>query len=374
MVVSLLLGLLVHQDRPTVKETLPNGASVFVHNISGSGRVSITLAMTACSETAETHGVRHLVEHLLARSVPIDKPLEAMGAVLVAETTRDAVIFQTTVPKQQLANVMGMFGDLAKPAVFTADALSREREVMRQEAALRAWRVGLVSDAWGRLYGPTALDPFGNPDALAKMTPESLATLERQVQAPRGLSLAIVGDLDSDADKVAARARELLSPILPVDTVPPAEMNVQSASAFVGSAEGEAVSVAVDGFTDKVSLATLAAGFGLRAWIAGAEVFFLPSQRAGLVAVVLDSSNGWAHAGANLSGKEALIAQTGLRLLKAWSSETTNSPSALSRLMAVSLPYRPGFNFEVLTEAANGLSRADVQAKVAQFLKAGKGQ
>src|SRR5947207_15544223 len=90
------------QERSALKEVLPNGATFYVQTQKGVGNFSIVLASVPAGEpeTPETHGLRHLAEHFMAKGANkgIDALLEKDGMVLLAETTRDALTFQVTGP------------------------------------------------------------------------------------------------------------------------------------------------------------------------------------------------------------------------------------------------------------------------------------
>lgn len=371
--ISIVLPLLAFsgvQDRPVAKVTLPNGTLVYARRLEGAKTFSVVLAACALkqTETQESHGIRHLLEHLVAKGPnhDVDALLEGQGMILKAETTRDAVTFEVSGTREQLPTALEAFKRMLSGFSVSADDLAKEVGIMRQEAVLRPWSMLLVSDVWRKAFGDDDLDPFGDMDALAKLTPEALKDAYGHLFDPSTLSCVVAGDIN--ADEAVHSVSEILSSRPEGETVEPTWRLPAKKSEFAGSLDGEAVGAPVGPLTNTETVATLAAAFGLRAWLPGCQVIYTPSARNALVVVTLRTGLGWGGAATRLRGKEALVAVSGLNLLKSWKEEVASSPSLTALTMARVLPFRPGFNFEAFVEALDKPKREDVQRAVRTIL------
>src|SRR5437763_1308721 len=89
------LSLLSSQVQPPrLRTVLPNQATILVEPVANAHMISLQLwaSSRGVEERAETHGLRHLLEHILALGPKrdIDQRLESVGGSLRAKTFRDA--------------------------------------------------------------------------------------------------------------------------------------------------------------------------------------------------------------------------------------------------------------------------------------------
>lgn len=372
---SLLLGLLtVVQDRSEVKLPLRNGATVYTRRIEGARSFCLVLGTSTFSpsEPPETHGLRHLIEHLQALGAKrdVDRLLESEGMMLNAETTRDSVVFEISGPRDKFGTAVRGIKSLLEGLEVSQDEIVAEAGTIRQELALRSWAIELVADSWTKAFGENARDPFGDPEVLSKVSVETLAAARSDMFKPRRLCLAATGDIN--AEEAAKTLGEVLDPLDGKE--PPSTDFVRTASkeaVLVGSAVGEAVGVTVGPLTERETLASIAAAFGLQSWVPDAYPVYTPSQRNGVVVVAVRP--GWSKVASSLAGRERQVASTGLAGLRGWVKTLMSTPTQLAKLMATSLPVRPGFDPQTLVEGAASVGLNDVEAKVAAFEKAGSG-
>lgn len=374
LVSALVLGLF--QDRPIVKQTLPNGATVYAKRIEGAKTFSIVLAAVSLTpgETEETHGMRHLLEHLLAKGPKhdVDSLLESRGMVLKAETTRDAVVFEVSGPRSELSIAVESLKRVVSKLATTPEELKKEIGILRQEAVLRPWALLLISDAWLKAFGLGELDPFGSPEKLDGMSIEALQSASEKLLNPAGLSVAVAGDIE--AESTSNSAAQIVRAFPAGESVEPVWRLPAKATVFAGSLDGEAVSVPVGPLTNPETASTIAAAFGLRAWLSGCQSIYTPSARNSLVTVALRTGLTWRAAAAQLRGKEGLVAQTGLRLLNSWRAEVERSPSLTASITASVLPLRPGFSIESFLTSLERPGRPEVEAAVKAFIAGGIGE
>lgn len=361
------------QDRTAVKEVLANGATVYAQRIIGATNVSLAVSCVAKSnpEPVETHGLRHLAEHLIAKGSDkgIDARLEKLGAVLLAETSRDAVTFRTSLAGNQLAPVYETLQSLLGDFSVQEKELRNEIGVVGEELSLRNWAVELVADGWRRVYGSDALDPFGDPAALSKLTLEQVSAELGALRDPSGLAVVVVGDIDCEA--VAKRLSELLGRKKSSATGDTWERPGATQIERVGSAEGEALSVPVSAFPSPDCLAKVAASFGARAWSAGSVVYYNPSPRTGVVTFGIKSPQTLSKTFGRLIGMENAVAQTGLQTLRQWLKEVSRDPAKLAKMSAEMFPLYPSFDPGSVGQLADSVTQKDVARHVVALVREG---
>lgn len=375
LTLAVVLGGLV-QERTELKDVLPNGASIFMNRAPKAQSFSLCVAVSSpAPDTTETHGWRHLMEHLVAKgpNKDIDKRLESNGMVLLAHTTRDCVVFQVSGAPAGLDVALDALQELSGQYSFTADQIKSEVSVINEELALRGWEMELVADGWLRCYGESALDPFGSQNALAGASPEGLNGIVKSSFTADNISVSLTGSFDWSKGEAGVRKLAGAYPPGPgrtlLEPAPPAKR-----TALVGSSQGEAVVTAVGQVTDTLTLAALAAGFGTRALVPGSVVVYTPSQVRGLVTMAFPTSTGLSRGLFFLTGREQLVASVGLRQMQQWARETVSGPRGSSELSATSLVFRPGFSLSALEVAARAVTPADVRKVLADWVKEASGQ
>ncbi len=283
------LGVVIGQQGPVprVRVTAENGGRGFVERLAGSGEVAVCLAFGAgaVADTPETHGARHLLEHLAARVPEVDQALESRGMVLLAETTRDATFFEVRGPAGELRRVLASLKALIRPIEPTREEIVAEAGTIFEESALVLPEVREAAKAWSELFGDQGLDPFGTVSALRSLEPAAVALLARQTFVGGNASLAVVGDIDPA--KAAAEVREWLD-ALPsgsggLPERPPAPPRVVRRD----GAGGPVLARPIGPLTDSRSLANLAGAFGLAAARPRSTVTFTPSPLSATVTVSL---------------------------------------------------------------------------------------
>jgi len=108
-----------------------------------SGAKSLVVELFAASRGTEeapiNNGLRHLLEHLIAKgpSGDLDKRLETAGGFLTAETGRDTMSFRVNLPPGKLDLGLRTLGEVMQMPVVTTETIQREAAIVAQEAALR---------------------------------------------------------------------------------------------------------------------------------------------------------------------------------------------------------------------------------------------
>jgi predicted Zn-dependent peptidase len=187
---------------------LPNGVPVVVRPRPGAEVTSVSLWVLLGSrhESARTHGITHLLEHVLMQATPpgrrmrvIDE-LESLGAEANALTARDHLALYARVPTPDALGALRVLADGLANTGFPADLVDAERRVVDEELRLAAADPNdVVHDVFfatafaGQQVGAAV---GGTPASVARLTPADLSGwAERTVRA--GTVAAVVsGDVE----------------------------------------------------------------------------------------------------------------------------------------------------------------------------------
>lgn len=263
---------------------LPSGAVLLVENLPSSKVVSVQLFASAkgVRETPQTHGWRHLLEHLLVKGPDkgLAERLETQGIFLTADTHRDAMQLALLAPAAKLDLALETVRIFLQPLQTTQSEIDNEVKVLGEELALAPSSKRLSKMLWAASMGDQALDPIGDPKAMATATPELLEMLRRRHFAPQNLVLVVSGPLD--VDKVTLRAKALL----PAEKGPfePDPVHRSAGSPAVAREGGrEARAVPAPGWGDRNTAANLVAAFALASELKDGYVIYTPSVQPGLI-------------------------------------------------------------------------------------------
>lgn len=284
---ALSVALLTQQEPPRLRTLCKNGAAIMVEKMPDEPVISVQLWASARSvkDSPNTHGWRHLMEHLLARGKKndIDKRLESLGCYLRARTFRDAMQFEVVVGPSQLKLAMSTINELLQPLTVDQGQIDREIVVMKQEVATYDDPSRLAAGAWNQAYGEAGLDPFGSLEVMSKATPESLRDLQRKHFYPENLVLTIAGPIDIKqstelaTELVGMRQGAIKAPDAPLAAGKPGRVEVE------GFGEGRAAMV--EGYDRPSTIGGLAFALSIASGVEGSFVTYTPSQQRGLVIV-----------------------------------------------------------------------------------------
>jgi hypothetical protein len=342
---------------------LPNGAIVLVerHPQAKSLYLHLFVSSQTTLETPETHGLHHLLEHLEAkgRDREVDRELELHGALLTAETFRDATAYTINLRPTDLSLGLRAISSVMQLGPVTKEQVSREAEIIRQEQALEDVTTQISVDAWRLAYGDQGLDPSGDLDVISHATPEALAKLHGAEFVGPNLVLLVVGNVDLDATTRSAAA--VLSGAAPGASVG-APMRTATADVPVGA--GRAVALRVTDFNSSQTASRLAAAFGLASRLTDAFVTYTPSQRGGLI-IFGSTSEGDVRTDIATVRAQDLFA-TGRALAKAWLNSQIGAEST-GFLRGLLLSQGAGVRPETMTDNLSSMTVADFAAAVQEW-------
>lgn len=365
MAATLALGL---QSQDRIREQMPNGSRVLVQRVGDRDDFSLTIAVgfENVPEAGETHGLRHLLEHLVAtHDGTIDRDLESVGCTLTAFTTRDATTFTISGPADQLPRAFSTLEKLTRPTVINEDRIARELVILAEEEAVRPAWARFFDAAMDAAYGPAALNPFGNLEAMGKLPVDQVKAAQARFWGSGAVSLVVEGGLDPAA--TMTRARQFLGRLPNVPRADDPGLTRQPRARRAVSGRGAARAVPVDGLDDPRTVATVAAALALRRNLPGTVVVYEPALQPGVVLL-------WTPDAPQLMEIErfdgddmARMNVEGILLADAWARGLRGSPEQATVREAMFLLRRPGFTFRDVEGMAAGLTPERVKVALQSF-------
>lgn len=210
MTVTPSIGLLdsVLPPESVVRTTLANGLRLLVRRDTSAPVVAIVTYVKAgyFDETDDEVGIAHVLEHMYFKGTPgrgpgeIARDTKASGGYLNAGTIYDHTHYYTVLPSSGFAAGLAIQADAYARSLIDAGELSRELEVIIEEAKRKA-------DSAGALATETLFEllhdrhrirrwRIGREAGLRTFTREMVNAFYRKFYRPSNTVLAIVGDVD----------------------------------------------------------------------------------------------------------------------------------------------------------------------------------
>jgi len=332
---------------PQLRTNLESGAIILAERMPAAKSLSVQLFASSrgVEEVPSRHGWRHLLEHLILKGRdaknPIDTRAESKGIFIQGRTFRHAMQIELTAKPEQLEECLGYLREITQPVAVTPDDITREVEVIKEELALTEDSIRLGNGAWNTAYGVRGLGPAGDPEAMAKATPESLESMQSQHFAAPNVVVVISGPINIDS--ATAQAAAFLSTLRgsPEEAAPATEATAGRTE--VDGAFGEGRAVPVSSLADPKTAAVLIGAFGIAVRTAGAFVTYTPNMKQGLVIV------GQTEASAGISrliddlndGDLGQVYSVGANLGRRWLDNQLRTPSGSAALWGHLLLDRP---------------------------------
>lgn len=265
-----------------------SGARVQVRVLDGApvAALHLVIGTGAWPESRERHGLRHLLEHLVALGPDrgLDRRLEAVGGGLTADTYRDASHFRVWGPAKAMGALVAAVAELLRPPMLDEALIRRELGVLREEEALRDPESLAGAALWQMAFGEAGLDPFGDLQAMSAASPEQLRGLWSALFAGRNMVLvACVPDRQQEwADEIRRRIAWPRGDPRPPDLLREAR---PVASANAEGLLGSYRAAAVRGLDSEDTAEALAGALLLSSKLDGGRVLYTPSDLPSLVIV-----------------------------------------------------------------------------------------
>lgn len=193
------------------KTHLDSGMTVVTEQIKNVRSVSlgIWVKVGARSETPETNGISHFLEHMFfkgterrtAHDIAID--IDSLGGELNAFTSKEGTTFYIKVLDEYLNEGLELISDIFLNSTFPADEIEREKNVIKEEIKMvEDTPDDYIHDLFSRsIWGPSGLGQavLGKRDTIRSFTREHLID---HIQKHYGASHAIIacaGNFDHDS-------------------------------------------------------------------------------------------------------------------------------------------------------------------------------
>ena len=283
------LALASQEQSPRLRTLESNGSILLVENLPDAKVASVQMFASSrdVPDTPETHGFRHLLEHLILKGADknLDQRMEEKGIFFVGRTLRDSMQIEFTCKPDQLSDALAGLSEIMQPVDATEAEIATETAIMKQEWAIQPDSLRLSRAAWQAAYGDQGLEPFGNLETISKATPEALRIIQRHMFAANRIVLSISGPLD--VEKVSKDLKPFMLKLPTEDSQSPSALRnagkpgrIEAEDAF-----GEARAALVGGYQEMSTVAALAAALALASELNDAFVIYTPSKQNGLVIV-----------------------------------------------------------------------------------------
>lgn len=352
---------------------LQNGAQVAVQRLPDSRELSVQVWVNSLDarETPETHGLRHLLEHFLARGPEgFDRQIESFGLFTTAETTRDTMQFEVRGPADRLRQAVQALRVIVEAPSVTREDIAREIEIMREESALRPRSRLLSERLWRSAFGVDGLDPFGDLDKMAAAEPSDLVELHRSLFAGANLLVAVAGPIEIDEGRrLGAGLVEHLPRRDPERQGLRRPFPEGDAAWMIQDARGAARAVAVGPFTEPATAHALAAAFAVASEVPSPFVIHTPSMQPGLVIVgSTDAPDGIVRFFATGSGESRVgLFETGRALAREWAVRLMKTPSGANTFRGRLLVQRAGLGLDGFLHNLDVMTPDDFTTAMGRF-------
>jgi len=203
------------------KITLKNGMDVIVIENAAVPLVTVEIAVKngAYTEPPEYNGLSHLYEHMFFKSNERSKAdgyhdrAADLGMLSNAQTQYEVVNYYTTTIKTGLSEAMTLMRDAIRYPLFDKQELDQEIQVVLDE--LNQHRSNpyyyLIDATDKRLWYkyPSRKRPGGDPETVAKATPEMMRVIQKKFYIPNNSAVVVAGDVT--AQEVFKLAEEIFS-------------------------------------------------------------------------------------------------------------------------------------------------------------------
>ena len=257
---TLVLGQSRFREENALRTVLANDAVIFVQQ-APSPFVSLQLIVSNANspDTPATYGYRHLMEHIIARSVPgHDVMIETGGGALDAATTRDTVKFEWRVPVALIPSVLSTMRKFLDWKTVTKEEIARESAIIGHELALQDSVSRSSAEAWNRVFEDQGMSMMGDEGSCAKATPEQLTAIWKRLTVGNQIVVSVSGPVD----KV-----EITKQIRPqLEGLPKGESKVWQSRSVSGSyGTKQLAAIVVPPIGSPGSISALVAAFGASA-------------------------------------------------------------------------------------------------------------
>lgn len=169
---------------------------------------SLSVACGTRAEGSRPEGTAHFVEHAIFRgtqnrtSEQINSCLDSLGGELNAFTTKEEIVLQATVLKEDLGTAVDLLMDLAFNATFPQEEVETERGVVLDEiiSSLDSPQEDIYDEFESRLFAGSPLSRriLGTRKSIKSAKVEDLRSYYKEHFIPANMVLSIVADIEEE--------------------------------------------------------------------------------------------------------------------------------------------------------------------------------
>lgn len=214
MILSLLFSGTVcftfsHFVNPVYLE-LGNGIQVVIQKIPNAEYSSAQIFVRGGSafETKQTHGIHHLIEHLVFRSLDnseqggIDKRVEQNGCIVTGTTNREFIHYKLEGENENLQKSLPDFLRLLGDLKISANILKNEIDIIEQEVAYLQANIErrIYDSVWSIFFqgSPWGLNTYGDVAQMRKWTIEEIQSTHKKHYSGSNIVFSISGNFNPD--------------------------------------------------------------------------------------------------------------------------------------------------------------------------------
>ena len=191
--------------------TLPNGLLVLTESMSHvrSATIGVWADVGSAAEPADRRGISHLLEHMVFKGTKrrtaraIAEEMDAVGGELNAMTDKETTCFYAHVVDRHLPRAVDVLADMLQHALFAADDLDRERQVVLEEIKMYDDSPGeVLHDRFTRALwrGANLGDPtIGFSHTVGAISRDDLVGWRATRYAPTTMFVTAAGNIAHDA-------------------------------------------------------------------------------------------------------------------------------------------------------------------------------
>lgn len=189
--------------------TLKNGLDVIVIENHSVPLVTVEMAVKngAYTEPPEFNGLSHLYEHMFFKSNEKSRTegyhdrASELGMLSNAQTQYEVVNYYTTTVNYGLREAMVLMNDAIRYPLFDKQELDQEIEVvideLNQHRSNPFYYLFEATDSRLWYKYPSRKRPGGDPETVAKATPEMMRTIQKKFYIPNNSALVVAGDVSA---------------------------------------------------------------------------------------------------------------------------------------------------------------------------------
>lgn len=335
--IALFLASQITVESSQSRVFLPNGSALFLENRkSPYTSIQLILSSRGIEKEADQRGYRHLLEHLVARSLPgHDEKVEGTGGLLTAYTDRDWLRFDWKIPTGKETVALQGLESFLKPQVFTKEQIKKESRIIYLEGLETPLVERNIEKDWLSTYGSQGISTLGVASELETIEPETLTALWRTLSAGPQITIAVSGDINLKQFSDSLRKIALRQPI--AKEKPWAMRKIED-----GASARWNRSLITSSIDSKRTMSTLIAAFGIGAKLRNTTVHYQPSFRGGIASV---EGEGDVKEIVTTEGEKTLF-ELGKRYAKGWikfkTSNASESAAFNGILMSLDRSFTPG--------------------------------